>query len=84
MTTCCLTALTTIGASHQKQFLRFAGALIGGFVIGIGAQVFILPGIDSIRGFAVLFIAVAGLSAWIATSVPGFRISDCRSRPPSA
>jgi multidrug resistance protein MdtO len=65
-----LTALTTIGASHQKQFLRFAGALIGGFVIGIGAQVFILPGIDSIGGFAVLFTAVAGLSAWIATSSP--------------
>jgi multidrug resistance protein MdtO len=70
MTTCYLTALTTIGASHQKQFLRFAGALIGGLVIGIGAQVFILPGIDSIGGFAVLFIAVAGLSAWIATSGP--------------
>ena len=48
----------------------FAGALIGGFVIGIGAQVFILPGIDSIGGFAVLFTAVAGLSAWIATSSP--------------
>ncbi len=70
MTTCYLTALSTIGASHQKQFLRFAGALIGGLVIGIGAQVFILPGIDSIGGFAVLFIAVAGLSAWIATSSP--------------
>jgi multidrug resistance protein MdtO len=70
ITTCYLTALTTIGASHQKQFLRFAGALIGGFAIGIGAQVFILPGIDSIGGLAVLFIAVAGLSAWIATSSP--------------
>jgi multidrug resistance protein MdtO len=70
MTTCYLTALTTIGASHQKQFLRFAGAIVGGFVIGIGAQVFILPGIDSIGGFTVLFAAVAGLSAWIATSSP--------------
>jgi multidrug resistance protein MdtO len=70
ITTCYLTALTTIGASHQKQFLRFAGALIGGLVIGIGAQVFILPGIDSIGGFAVLFAAVAALSAWIATSSP--------------
>src|SRR5215469_12164525 len=42
MTTCFLTALSTIGASHQKQVLRFAGAVIGGFVIGLGAQVFIL------------------------------------------
>jgi multidrug resistance protein MdtO len=39
-------------------------------VIGIGAQVFILPNIDSIGGFTVLFMAVAVLSAWIATSSP--------------
>jgi len=51
VTTCVLTALTTIGASHQKQILRIAGALIGGFGIGMGAQVFILPYIDSIAGF---------------------------------
>jgi len=70
ITTCFLTALTTIGASHQKQLLRFTGALIGGLVIGIGAQVFILPNIDSIGGFTVLFMAVAVLSAWIATSSP--------------
>ena len=43
VTTCFLTALTTIGASHQKQVLRFAGALIGGFVFGMGAQVFSSP-----------------------------------------
>lgn len=66
--TCVLTALTTIGASHQKQFFRFAGAIIGGLLIGVGSQVFILPYIDSIAGFTVLFAAVAGLSAWIATS----------------
>jgi multidrug resistance protein MdtO len=70
ITTCFLTALTTIGASHQKQFLRFTGAIVGGLVIGIGAQVFILPNIDSIAGFTVLFIAVAVLSAWIGTSSP--------------
>jgi multidrug resistance protein MdtO len=39
LTTCFVTALTTIGASHQKQFLRFAGALTGGIGVGIGAQV---------------------------------------------
>jgi multidrug resistance protein MdtO len=68
VTTCLLTALTKVGASHQKQFLRFAGALIGGIVIGMGAQVFILPNIDSIGGFTVLFVAVATLAAWIATA----------------
>ena len=70
ITTCFLTALTTIGASHQKQLLRFAGAILGGLVIGIGSQVFLLPNIDSIGGFTVLFVAVALLSAWIATSSP--------------
>ena len=68
--TCLLTALTTIGASHQKQVLRFTGAIIGGIVIGFGAQVFILPNMDSIGAFAVLFAAVAALSGWIATSTP--------------
>jgi len=70
VTTCFLTALTTIGASHQKQILRFAGALIGGFVFGMGAQVFILPYIDSITGFTVLFAVVSAFAAWIITSSP--------------
>jgi multidrug resistance protein MdtO len=38
--------------------------------IGIGAQIFILPYIDSIGAFTVLFVAVAGAAAWIATSSP--------------
>ena len=71
VTTCLLTALTTIGASHQKQFLRFTGAIVGGLVVGIGAQIFILPHIDSVGGFTVLLYAmVSALSAWIATSSP--------------
>ena len=70
VTTCFLTALTTIGASHQKQVLRFAGALLGGFGIGMGSQVFILPYIDSIAGFTGLFIAAVAAAAWIATSTP--------------
>jgi multidrug resistance protein MdtO len=70
VTTCLLTALTTIGASRQKQILRFAGALVGGLVIGMGAQVFILPYIDSIGAFTVLFALVIGAAAWFATSSP--------------
>ncbi len=75
VTTCLLTALTTIGASRQKQVLRFAGALIGGLVIGMGAQVFILPFIDSIAAFVLLFLAVTSAAAWVATSSP--RLSYC-------
>jgi multidrug resistance protein MdtO len=70
ITTCLLTALSTIGASRQKQILRFGGALVGGLVIGMGAQVFILPYIDSIGAFTVLFAAVMVAAAWFATSSP--------------
>jgi multidrug resistance protein MdtO len=70
ITTCLLTALTTVGGSRQKQILRFGGALVGGLVIGMGAQVFILPYIDSIGGFTVLFAAVMVAAAWFATSSP--------------
>jgi multidrug resistance protein MdtO len=68
VTTCLLTALTTIGASHQKQALRFGGTVIGGFVLGMGAQIFILPHIDSIGAFTVVFMVVAVFAAWIMTS----------------
>ena len=43
LATCIITALSTIGASRQKQVLRLAGALIGGVVFGMGTQVFGLP-----------------------------------------
>jgi multidrug resistance protein MdtO len=67
--TCVLTALTTIGASRQKQVLRLSGALAGG-AVGIAALVFILPYLDSISGFAVVFLVVTIPAAWIATSSP--------------
>jgi multidrug resistance protein MdtO len=68
VTTCVLTALSNIGASRQKQVLRVAGVVIGGFIFGLGSQVFILPYIDSITGFAVLFAAVSAVAAYISTS----------------
>jgi multidrug resistance protein MdtO len=66
--TCLLTALSTIGASRQKQILRFAGAVVGGFLVGMGSQIFILPYLDSIAEFTLLFVAVTGVAAWFATS----------------
>jgi multidrug resistance protein MdtO len=68
--TCFVTALTTIGTSHQKQILRFTGAIVGGFLIGMGSQVFILPYLDSVAGFVVLFVLVTALSSWFMTSSP--------------
>jgi len=66
--TCIITALSTIGSSRQKQFLRLGGAIIGGFIFGMGAQVFVLPYLDSITGFTLLFMVVTAISSWIATS----------------
>ena len=70
VTTCLLTGLSTIGSSRQKGILRIAGALIGGFLIGMGSQMFILPFLDSITGFTVLFILVTVFSSWFMTSSP--------------
>jgi multidrug resistance protein MdtO len=66
--TCFITALSTIGSSRQKQVLRLAGACLGGFVFGMGAQVFVLPYLDTIAGFTVLFAVVTAISAWIQTA----------------
>lgn len=70
VTTCMLTSLSTIGASRQKQVLRIAGAIVGGFVIGMGSQIFILPYLDSIGGFVLLFVFGTALSSWFLTSSP--------------
>jgi multidrug resistance protein MdtO len=74
ITTCFLTALSTVGSSRQKQMLRISGAIIG-VVLGIGSQIFILPHLDSIAGFTLLFLAVTIPATWIATSGP--RLSYC-------
>jgi multidrug resistance protein MdtO len=66
--TCFITALTTIGSSRQKQILRLGGAVIGGIVFGMGAQIFVLPYLDTIAGFLVLFAVVTAISAWIGTA----------------
>ena len=68
VTTCVLTALSNIGASRQKQVLRIGGALLGGVIFGIGSQMFVLPYLDSITGFAVLFAVVSAVAAWVGTS----------------
>jgi multidrug resistance protein MdtO len=68
--TCIVTALSTMGSSLQAQFLRIAGFVAGGLVLGISAQILILPSIDSIFGFALFFAAGTAIAAWFATSSP--------------
>ncbi len=66
--TCFITALSTIGSSRQKQVLRLGGVVIGGFIFGMGAQIFVLPYVDSIVGFTVLFALVTAIAAWFQTA----------------
>src|SRR5262245_40024949 len=66
---CLLTALTTVGASRHKQMLMVAGTIAGG-IVAIGAQVFILPHVDSIAGFTLLFVVVTTAATWVVTSGP--------------
>ncbi|WP_263419051.1 FUSC family protein [Terriglobus albidus] len=73
--TCILTALPETGAARHKQLLRFSGVVLGACVIGFAVQIVILPQIDSIFSYMLLFSAVVLLGVWIATSGP--RISYC-------
>jgi multidrug resistance protein MdtO len=68
--TCIVTALSTIGISLQAQLLRLAGFVAGGLILGISAQILILPAIDSIFGFALFFATATAIAAWFATSSP--------------
>ena len=67
---CTFTALSTVRASRQSQLLRLVGAIVGGFGFGMGAQVLVLPYLDSIVGFTILFALVTAISAWLATATP--------------
>jgi multidrug resistance protein MdtO len=68
--TCIITALGTIGSSRQKQLLRIGGAIAGGFLIALPAQIYLLPLMDSITAFTLYFAAVTALASWFATSSP--------------
>lgn len=69
--TCIIAApLSTPGSSRQRLTTRLLGLLTGGVICGIGSQVFILPSVDSIVGFTLLFAAVSAAAAWVATSSP--------------
>jgi multidrug resistance protein MdtO len=55
--------------------MRFAGVILGACVLGFGVQAIILPQIDSILSFALVFASVIFLGAWVGTSGP--RIAYC-------
>ena len=73
--TCTLTARRLTGASRQRQSLRFAGFFLGAGVFGLGTEVFILPQLDTIAEYALLFASVVWIGSWVATSGPRIAFS---------
>lgn len=77
--TCILVARRLTGASRHRQIQRLAGFLIGAGIIGWGTEVFILPQLNTIAAYVLLFASVVWLGSWVATSGPrigfsGFQI----------
>jgi multidrug resistance protein MdtO len=77
--TCTLTARRLTGASRQRQSLRFAGFFWGAAVFGLGTEVFILPQLNTIPEYALLFASVVWIGSWIATSGPRIAFSGFQS-----
>jgi multidrug resistance protein MdtO len=65
VTTVMITGLVTSGAMKQKLTFRLLGAIVGGLILGLGAEVFVLPFMDSITPLVVVVGSVAFLAAWI-------------------
>jgi multidrug resistance protein MdtO len=64
-----VTALSSAGASRQKQMLRFFGATIGG-IFAFVAQILILPRVQSIGGFTLALAGAIFCSVWVFTASP--------------
>ena len=62
--TCFVVSLSTIGASMQKGVLRFSGAAVGG-IMGIFALMYILPHVETLGGFWVVFATGTAVAAWV-------------------
>jgi len=67
--TCFVVSLTTVGASNQKGILRFGGAALGG-VMGLIALVYLLPNVEGIGGFWLVFGAGTAVAAWVTFGTP--------------
>jgi multidrug resistance protein MdtO len=71
--TCVITvfvvALSTIGASNQKGILRFGGAAVGG-LLGLLALMYVLPNVENIGGFLLVFGAGCAVTAWVNVGTP--------------
>jgi multidrug resistance protein MdtO len=61
--TCFVVSVSTIGASRQKGLFRFGGAAVGGGM-GLIAIMYLLPNVETIGGFWLVFGAGTAVAAW--------------------
>jgi multidrug resistance protein MdtO len=73
--TCILVARRLTGAGRHRQIQRVAGFLLGAGVFGWGTEVFVLPQLNNIAEYAVLFASVIWIGSWVATSGPRIAFS---------
>jgi multidrug resistance protein MdtO len=73
--TCTLTARRLTGASRQRQSMRVGGFVLGAGVFGLGTEVFILPQLNTIAEYVLLFASVVWIGSWVATSGPRIAFS---------
>ena len=67
--TCFVVSLSTVGASNQKGILRFGGAALGGGM-GLIAIMYLLPNVEGIGGFWLVFGAGTAVAAWVTFGTP--------------
>lgn len=64
ITTCFLTALSTVGQAQQKQSLRILGNILGA-LLGFSSLIWIIPSFSSVTGLSVLVAVGSIIAAWI-------------------
>ena len=76
--TCFVVSLTTVGAGNQKGLLRFGGAAVGGGM-GLIALMYLLPNVESIGGFWLVFAAGTAVAAWLTFGTPRISYSGIQT-----
>jgi len=76
--TCFVVSLSTVGASNQKGILRFGGAAVGGGM-GLIALMYLLPNVEGIGGFWVVFGAGTAVAAWLTFGTPRISYSGVQA-----
>jgi multidrug resistance protein MdtO len=76
--TCFVVSMSTVGAGNQKGLLRFGGAALGGGM-GLIALMYLLPNVEGIGGFWLVFGAGTAVAAWVTFGTPRISYSGIQT-----